>query len=482
MMNGSMRIHNNYGSIHDDDGTKNGENEKVVELVTIEESSNHNETENSTINTPTPPRTQRHHHQPCRHRVIRTTTLYFFVGSIFVLVTIPSLRGSSTPTTAKKLILLEGLLTQSSLPTETNHTNVLPSSTITATKMEDTKEDSSSSMTYPHRPFGTRNGRNVSLPVLGFPSVALARLSNPDHADQTIANEAVRHAYEDLGIKYYDVAPEYGDGIAQERLGPALKPYRSEVFLAAKTMYRDAKGSWDDLQNTLKALETDHLNLYQFHSISTQQDVDDILKSGGAMETFQKAKAEGIIDAIGFSAHSESMAIRMIETGLVDTCMFPINFVAYNYAGIGQQVLDAAITHNVGVIALKAGARGRLTNVTGDALQVPDHFHHVPEWKRQEMINFPVRTSKNHPTCWYEPEDDPIELNRLILWSLNQPGVTAVLPSGDLQLLDGIANMLRGHTKVPPFNEKDKQHMMDRYQNIVPIFHNRDESGTKVST
>jgi aryl-alcohol dehydrogenase-like predicted oxidoreductase len=336
------------------------------------------------------------------------------------------------------------------------------------------------SLVYPRRPFGTRHGRNVTLPVLGFPSVALARLADP--SDQSLANEAVRHAVLDLGIRYFDVAPEYGDGVAQERLGPALRPYRDGVFLAAKTMFRSAEESAQDLANTLKALKTDHLNLYQFHSISTEKDVNDILSEGGAMETFQKAKQDGVIEAIGFSAHSEPMAVRMIETGLVDTVMFPINFAAFHYGGIGKEVLKAATKHGVGVIALKAGARGRLTNITGNEIHVPDSFKHIPEWKRQEMINFPVRTSKTHPTCWYEPEDDPEELNRLILWSLNQPGVTAVLPPGDLDLLDGIANMLRGKREVPPFDEKDMQHMLDRYKDIVPIFHDKDESGTKVST
>ena len=187
---------------------------------------------------------------------------------------------------------------------------------------------------YPRRQFITRNGSNVTLPVLGFPSVALAQYLDPK--DQQIANEAVRHAVEDLQISYFDVAPEYGDGAAQERLGPALEPYRSRVFLAAKTMYRDAIGSANDLGNTLKSLKTDHLDLYQFHSISTARDVDQILGQGeyagqkGALETFQHAKRDGKIKAIGFSAHSEDMAVRMIESGFVDTCMFPINFVGKN--------------------------------------------------------------------------------------------------------------------------------------------------------
>jgi aryl-alcohol dehydrogenase-like predicted oxidoreductase len=110
--------------------------------------------------------------------------------------------------------------------------------------------------------------------------------------EQAAANEAVRHAVEDLGIQYFDVAPEYGNGVAQERLGlgPALQPYQSQVFLAAKTMYRDSKGAAADLEATLTALQTDVLDLYQFHSISTEEDVRRIFSAGGAMETFVAAK------------------------------------------------------------------------------------------------------------------------------------------------------------------------------------------------
>ena len=344
-------------------------------------------------------------------------------------------------------------------------------------------DDSAFYHAYPRRPFITHNHQNITLPVLGFPSVALSRLSSSPN-DQTLANDAVRHAIQDLQISYFDVAPEYGDGIAQERLGPALEPFRHKVFLAAKTMYRTAIASEIDLNNTLDALRTDHLNLYQFHSISTQEDVDAILGEGGAMETFQKAKLQGRIRAIGFSAHSEPMAIQMIESGLVDTCMFPINFAAYTYGNVGKGVLDAAIRHGVGVIALKAGARGRLTQENGNSIIVPDEgeMKHVPEWKRQEMLRYPVRTSKLHPTCWYEPEDDEEYLHKLILWSLNQKGVSAVLPPGDLGLLDGISDFLRGKKEVPFLEENEEEDMLERYKDVKPIFHDWDLSGTKVST
>jgi aryl-alcohol dehydrogenase-like predicted oxidoreductase len=339
-------------------------------------------------------------------------------------------------------------------------------------------------LAYPRRPFITRNDKFITIPVLGFPSVALARLSNAT-TDQPIANAAIKHVIQDLQISYFDVAPEYGDGVAQERLGPAIHPYdRDNIFLAAKTMYRTENESQIDLDNTLRSLQTDYLDLYQFHSISTQDDIDTILDpTNGAMKTFQKAKRQGRIKAIGFSAHSEPMAIQMIQSGLVDTCMFPINFLSYHYGGIGQGVLNAAIQHKVGVVALKAGALGRLTSQTGNEVTVPQAFHHIPEWKRQEMIHYPVVTHPKYYT-WYEPEDDPVELHKLILWALNQPGVSAVLPPGTLDLFDGIANMLRGKDEVPMLSEEDVEEMKRRYENmeIVPIFHNMSVAGSKVST
>jgi len=76
---------------------------------------------------------------------------------------------------------------------------------------------------YPRRPFITKHGGNITIPVIGFPSVALANY--PDPKDQVIANEAVRHAVEDLQIGYFDVAPEYGDGVAQSRLGPGKSAF-----------------------------------------------------------------------------------------------------------------------------------------------------------------------------------------------------------------------------------------------------------------
>jgi predicted aldo/keto reductase-like oxidoreductase len=141
----------------------------------------------------------------------------------------------------------------------------------------------------------------VELPVLGFGGVIICA---DEFEDAARCREFVQSAVA-RGATYIDVAPEYGDGVSQARLGPALEGVRDQCFLACKTMFRDAAGAATDLAISLAALRTDHLDLYQMHSVTTKEDVDQILAPGGCLELFKQKKAEGVIKHIGFSAHDE---------------------------------------------------------------------------------------------------------------------------------------------------------------------------------
>ena len=105
-----------------------------------------------------------------------------------------------------------------------------------------------------------RYGRhNEELSIIGFGGITVTEVTLKE-ATSFVA-EAV-----DRGINYFDVAPTYGN--AQERLGPALEPYRQRCFLACKTTQRDAAGSAKELEQSLKMLQTDHVDLYQFHALT----------------------------------------------------------------------------------------------------------------------------------------------------------------------------------------------------------------------
>ena len=223
--------------------------------------------------------------------------------------------------------------------------------------------------------------------------------AEPEHAKEVVA-EAV-----EKGINYFDVSPTYGD--AELKLGPALKPFRDKCFLACKTIRRDRAGAKEELDNSLKNLETDHFDLYQLHAISdVENDVKAALAKDGAIQTFLDARKQGIIDLIGFSAHSPQAALAAMREFDFDTILYPVNFCCHFQGSFDQEVLVEAQRRNMGIFALKSMAKQK--------------------WQNDE-------DRKAYPKCWYEPISEP-EIARLALcWTLSQ-GVTAAIPPGEEQL------------------------------------------------
>lgn len=230
------------------------------------------------------------------------------------------------------------------------------------------------------------------LSIIGFGGIMLN--DNP----QEFANEMVSKAYE-LGVNYYDVAPTYGN--AEERLGPALKPYRNHCFLACKTNQRDADGAQKDLENSLRHLQTDHFELYQLHALSSVEDVKQVFAPGGAMEVFEKAKKDGKIKHLGFSAHSVDAALLAMENYDFDSILFPINFACWNAGNFGPQVYAEAEKRGMGILALKSMALTRLK---------PDE-------------------QKIYKNVWYRPVLDEEIMKMALKYTLSR-NVTAAIPPG----------------------------------------------------
>jgi len=125
---------------------------------------------------------------------------------------------------------------------------------------------------------------DLSLFVIGLGGVVLMK------EEQAEANRMVAEAI-DAGVTYFDVAPQYLD--AQQRMGPALEPYRGGVTLACKTLERTAEGARRELGDSLKKLRTDHFDLYQMHAITSVDEAKQVLGPGGAIEAFAEAKQAG---------------------------------------------------------------------------------------------------------------------------------------------------------------------------------------------
>lgn len=245
----------------------------------------------------------------------------------------------------------------------------------------------------PKRTLG-KTGEKLS--IIGFGGIML------NDNSQEFADAMVAKAYE-LGVNYYDVSPKYGN--AEDRLGPALKPFRKDCFLACKTRERDAKGARLELELSLKKLQTDHFNLYQLHELSSVAEVEQAFNSGGAMEVLIKAQKEGKIKHIGFSAHSVDAALLAIKYYDFDSILFPINFACWNAGNFGPQVFAEAEKRGMGILALKAMA---LTTMN----------------EGEELV------FKN---TWYKPIHDEKIMKMALKYTLSK-NITAAIPPGEYTL------------------------------------------------
>ena len=270
------------------------------------------------------------------------------------------------------------------------------------------------------------------LSIIGFGGIVV--MNEETGAASNIVAEAV-----DRGINYFDVAPSYGN--AQERLGLALAPYRNKSFLACKTDGRLKDDSRADLEQSLKLLKTDHLDLYQFHALTKMTDLDKVLGPGGAIETMEAAKKEGKIRYIGFSVHSAETALAAMDRYPFDTILFPVNWVLFTQAGFGPQILKKAQENQMGILALKGMAK--------------------TVWAADQKQNHP------NPKCWYQPAAFPDEASLGLRWTLGHP-ITAAIPPGDERYFRLAMEVARN---LKPLNAAEEQALLGRGHGVEPIFH-----------
>lgn len=266
------------------------------------------------------------------------------------------------------------------------------------------------------------------LSMIGFGGIVVMNATAEESASRV--KEAI-----DYGINYFDVAPSYGN--AEQMLGPALKPYRKDVFLACKTGERKKEGARRELEQSLKNLQTDHFDLYQLHAVTKLEDVEIIFGKGGAMETFLEAREEGKVRFLGFSAHSVEAAMALMDGFDFDTILFPFNFATWYAGNFGPQVMEKAKSKGMGILALKAMA--------------------WRPWEEGEE-----RTIEK---AWYKPLP-PEEANQGLRFTLSHP-VTAAIPPGDENLFS-LALKLASDFK--PMKPKEITAIKERAMKTQPLF------------
>jgi aryl-alcohol dehydrogenase-like predicted oxidoreductase len=205
----------------------------------------------------------------------------------------------------------------------------------------------------PERPFG-RTGYNVRLFSLG----GQATLERSGTHDESIAiiNRAL-----DLGVNYIDTAAAYGRGISQTYIGEVMATRRNEVFLATKTHDRTRDGSLRLLEESLRLLQTDRLDLWQLHNVRTEEQLDRIFGQGGAIEALQQAREDGIVRFLGITGHYDpATLVKAINTFEFDTILLALNPADPHFLPFADELLPLAVEKQLGIIAMKIPARGRM--------------------------------------------------------------------------------------------------------------------------
>ena len=272
----------------------------------------------------------------------------------------------------------------------------------------------------------------VKLSIVGFPGLALTK------CPQEEGTAALHKAFE-RGINYFDVAPNYGNGDAEIKMGIGLQGLeRDKYFLACKTHKRDHAGAQLELDRSLQRLKTDHFDLYQLHHLVTPAEVKQALGPGGALEVILKAREQGKIKYIGFSAHTTKGALEAMRTFQFDTVMFPINFVEFYTRGFGKEVMELANHQGAGLISIKPISWG----------------------------TWPKEGQKNRE-WWYRSVEEPAQIELALRFALSQKGVAAAIPTSFIDLLDKV---IEGAQRFKPLDHQAVQQLQSLAANRESIF------------
>jgi len=248
------------------------------------------------------------------------------------------------------------------------------------------------------RRFG-RTGHMSTIAIFG--AAAFWEISQPD-ADKVL--EQVIEA----GLNHIDVAPSYGQ--AEERIGPWMPRERRRFFLGCKTTERTKDGAWNEMQRSLKRLQTETFDLYQCHAITTMEELDAITMKGGALEAFVEARQRGLIQFIGITGHgadAPQIYLEALRRFDFDSVLFPLNFVQManpEFRTYTEELIATCKAKDVGTMIIKAITKG------------------------------PWGERPHTATTWYEPFDKMDDIQRALNFALSYD-VTGFCTAGDTKIL-----------------------------------------------
>lgn len=210
----------------------------------------------------------------------------------------------------------------------------------------------------PYRTLG-HTGERVSCIGLGGFHIG-------EQSDEQDSIRIIRTAL-DEGINFLDNCWDYNDGASEVRMGKALRDgYRKKAFLMTKIDSRTRKGAEQQIDESLRRLQTDVIDLLQFHEVIRENDPEKIFAEGGGMEAALEARKKGKIRYIGFTGHkSPDIHVKMLETGFShnftpDSVQMPLNVMDAHFDSFEKKVLPVLVKHNIGVLGMKPIGSGQI--------------------------------------------------------------------------------------------------------------------------
>lgn len=205
----------------------------------------------------------------------------------------------------------------------------------------------------------------ITVEKNAFGALPIQRISKEE------AVKLLRKAY-DHGITFFDTARFYTD--SEEKLGEAFKGMRDKIYLASKTMASTAEDFWKDLNTSLTNLQTDYIDIYQFHNPAFCPKPGD---GSGLYEAMLEAKEKGMIRHIGITNHRLNIAHEAIESGLYETLQFPFCYLATQK---DLELVEACRKAGMGFIAMKALSGGLINNSAAAYAFLAQFEHVLPIW------------------------------------------------------------------------------------------------------
>jgi len=280
------------------------------------------------------------------------------------------------------------------------------------------------------RRFG-RTGHMSTIAIFG--AAAFWEISQVD------ADKVMEKVIE-TGVNHIDIAPSYGQ--AEERVGPWMPRERSRFFIGCKTTERTRQGAWDELQRSLKRLQTESFDLYQCHAVTTMEELDAITMKGGALEAFVEARDRGLTKYIGITGHgldAPKIYLEALRRFDFDSILFPLNFVQMGipeFRKYAEELIATCRAKDVGTMVIKTITKA--------------------PWGEREHT----------ATTWYEPFDKMEEIQNAVNFALSYD-VTGLCTAGDTRILPLV---LKACEKFTQLDRSKLDEVIESGRQFEPLF------------